>query len=73
MKQILDNPDKTGIDLNGNLIFFVAKNSGSDGELVLEGSIKNGDDFAAFNKTIDSSATIKKDGDLNLLTIHDEA
>src|SRR5664279_4449278 len=40
VKQILDNPDKTGIDLNGNLIFYVAKNSGSDGQLVLEGSIK---------------------------------
>jgi hypothetical protein len=73
VKQILDNPDKTGIDLNGNLIFFVAKNSGSDGELVLEGSIKNGDDFAAFNKTMDSSATVKKDGDLNMLTLHDDA
>ena len=42
-------------------------------ELVLEGSIKNGDDFAAFNKTIDSSATIKKDGDLSMLTLHDDA
>ncbi len=73
VKQILDNPDKTGIDLNGNLIFFVAKNSGSDGELVLEGSIKNGDDFASFNKTMDSSATVKKDGDLNMLTLHEGA
>jgi len=73
VKQILDNPEKIGIDLNGSLIFFVAKNSGPDGELVLEGSIKNGDDFAAFNKTMDSSATVKKDGDLNMLTLHDKA
>ncbi|MGH2647695.1 MAG: DUF4836 family protein, partial [Ginsengibacter sp.] len=73
VKQILDNPDKTGIDLNGSLIFFVAKNSGSESELVLEGSIKNGDDFAAFNKTLDSSATVKKDGELNMITLHDEA
>jgi len=34
VKQILDNPEKTGIDLDGSLIFFMAKNSGSDGELV---------------------------------------
>ena len=73
VKQILDNPEKTGIDLDGSLIFFMAKNSGSDGELVLEGSLKNGDDFATFNKTMDSSATVKKDGDLNMLTLHDQA
>ena len=72
VKQILDNPENSGIDLNGSLVFFMAKNSGSDGELVLEGNIKNGDDFGKFNKTFDSSGTIKKDGDLNMLTLHEK-
>src|ERR1035437_9099850 len=70
MKKILDNPENSGIDLNGSLIFFVAKNSGTDGELVLEGSIKSENDFEQFNKTLDSSAAIKKDGDLNMLTLY---
>src|ERR1700690_614854 len=72
VKLILDNPENTGIDLDGSLIFFVAKNSGSDGELVLEGSIKSEDDFGKFNKNLDSSAAIKKDGDLNMLTLHEK-
>jgi len=72
-KQILSNPEKWGVDLNNSLIFFASKNSGTDGEVVLEGSIKSETDFEQFNKTFDSSATTKKDGDLNMLTLHDKA
>jgi hypothetical protein len=74
MKKIFENPENSGIDLNNSLIFFVAKiNSGTQVEMVLEGSIKNADDFGQFNKSMDSSAAIKKDGDLNMLTLHDKA
>lgn len=72
MKKIFDDPENSGIDLNSSLVFFVDKNPGTDGELVLEGSIKNEDDFVQFNKSMDSSATIKKDGDLNMLTLYDK-
>src|SRR5258708_9231466 len=59
-REILTNPEKWGVDLNNSLIFFASKNSGTDGELVLEGSIKSEGDFEQFNKTFDSSATVKK-------------
>ena len=31
-KKLLDNPENSGIDLNGGLIFFMQKNAGTDGE-----------------------------------------
>ncbi len=71
-KKLLDNPEKSGIDLNRSLIFFVSKNSGTEGDIVLEGTIKSESDFGDFNKNLDSSATIKKDGDLNMLFLKDE-
>ncbi|KAA9039144.1 DUF4836 family protein [Ginsengibacter hankyongi] len=73
IKKILDNPENSGIDLNSSLVFFVGKNPGTEGEAVLEGSIKNADNFAQFNKSFDSSATVSKDGDLNILKLHDKA
>lgn len=73
IKKILDNPENSGIDLNSSLVFFVDKNPGTEGEAVLEGSIKNADNFAQFNKSFDSSSTINKDGDINILKLHDKA
>jgi len=73
IKKILDNPENSGIDLNSSLVFFVGKNPGTQGQAVLEGSIKNADNFAQFNKSFDSSSTISKDGDLNILKLHDKA
>lgn len=68
-KKLLDNPGNSGIDVEGGLIFFEQKNAGTDGELVLEGLVKSETDFGQFNKNLDSTATIRKDGDLNMLTL----
>ena len=73
MKKLLDNPENSGIDLDGGLVFFVEKNPGTDGEMILEGRVKNESDFGQFNKNLDSTATIRKDGDLNMLTLKDES
>jgi hypothetical protein len=73
MKKLLDNPENSGIDLDGGLVFFVEKNTGTDGEMVLEGRVKNENDFGQFNKNLDSTGTIRKDGDLNMLTLKDES
>lgn len=69
MKKLLADPEHSGMDLNEGLVFFAQKNSDTEGEMVLEGSIKSESDFAQFNKNLDSTATIKKDGDLNFITI----
>jgi hypothetical protein len=71
MKKLLDNPENSGIDLDGGLVFFVAKNVGTDGEIVLEGLVKDESNFEQFNKNLDSTATLRKEGDLNMLTLKD--
>ena len=72
-KKILDNPENSGIDLDGDLVFFAVKNPGTDGQLILEGNVKNENDFAQLNKHIDSTATVKNDGDLKILSLKDES
>ncbi len=71
-KKLLENPENSGIDLNSSAIFFVAKDPGSDGEMILEGYVKSASDFEQFNKHLDSTATEKKDGDLSVITFNNE-
>lgn len=71
-KKILDNPSASGIDFDNGLIFFVSKSSGKDYYLTAEGKIKNEKDFEEFNKNFDPSQTVKKEGDINLLTLKDK-
>ncbi|MEO6455756.1 MAG: DUF4836 family protein [Ginsengibacter sp.] len=71
-KKIMDNPEGTGIDLNAALIIFLQKAAGTNGQIVLEGDIKDANLFEAFNKNLDEMATIIKDGDINLLTLKHE-
>jgi hypothetical protein len=72
-KKLLSNPENSGIDLDGGLVFFAQKNPGTDGEMILEGLVKNESDFAQFNKNLDSATTIRKDGDLSMATLKSES
>jgi hypothetical protein len=73
-KKLMDNPDGTGIDFNSGLILFVQKSAGTQGEIVLEGEIKDEKEFEAFNKNLNENvATSTKDGDINILTIKEDA
>ena len=72
-KKLLANPENSGIDLNSSVIFFVAKDAGADAEMILEGYVKSASDFEQFNKNIDSTATEKKDGDLNVLVFKNQS
>jgi hypothetical protein len=72
MKKLFSNPENTGIDLDGGLVFFAEKNAGTDGDVVLEGRVKSKKDFEQFNKTLDPTATTRTDGDLNMLTLKDK-
>ncbi|MDQ2718518.1 MAG: DUF4836 family protein [Bacteroidota bacterium] len=71
-KKILDNPEASGIDLNSGLTFFVDKASGSDFYMALEGTLKSEKDFEQFNKNFDSAQTVRKSGDLSLITFKDK-
>ena len=71
-RKILDNPSASGIDFDNGLIFFAAKNAGSGYYLVAEGKIKSEKDFETFNKNFDPSQTVRKEGDINLITLKDK-
>ncbi|MEO6837834.1 MAG: DUF4836 family protein [Ginsengibacter sp.] len=71
-KKILDNPSASGIDFDNGLILFVSKSSGEDYFVAAEGKIKNEKDFEQFNKNFDPSQTVRKQGDINLLTLKDK-
>ncbi|MEO7120481.1 MAG: DUF4836 family protein [Ginsengibacter sp.] len=72
-KKLLDNPENSGIDLDGGILLFAEKNPGTDGQIILEGVVKNESDFAQFNKNFDSTSAVKTDGGLSMLSIRDEA
>jgi len=71
-KKILDNPGASGIDFDKELVFFSEKASGAGFFFAVEGTIKNEKDFEQFNKNFDPSQTIKKEGEVNLLTLKDK-
>lgn len=62
VKKILDNPDNSGIDTKGDLIFFMQKDA-DGGYVVLQGAVK---DAAAFKtlaaEMVENGASSEKDG-----------
>ena len=62
MKQALNNPDSSGIDVNADLVFFALKDS-MGGYIAFEGSVKNEKLFNTFNTQLnDSTKQVTKDG-----------
>lgn len=72
-RKILDNPDSSGIDFDKGLIFFSHRISEENYFFVAEGTIKNQKDFEQLNRNIDPTQTVKKQGDVNLLTLKDKS
>jgi hypothetical protein len=70
-RKILDNPSASGIDFDEELIFFVA-NAGTAHYIAAEGKLKSEKDFEQFNKNFDPSQSVRKEGDVNLLTLKDK-
>ncbi len=71
-KELLADPEKSGIDTKSDLIFFV-KNMGSSMVIAFEGGIKDNENFQAFNNKIngtDSGPAV--DGPFNILPLKNE-
>ena len=69
-QQLLDNPESSGIDTKADMAFFV-KRHGKSGYMVFEGSLKDATAFENFNKKINKSASVTKDGDLSVIKDND--
>lgn len=69
MKNLLSNPEKSGIDLTDEITFFVNKDNSQNYQVVLEGSLKKAADFEAFNKNFSNGSVPTKAGDINVLLL----
>ncbi len=69
-KKMLENPENSGIDLKGDLVYFMKK-QGKGGYMVLEGKLKDAAAFEAMVKQIKTGATTQKDGDLSYIVTDD--
>lgn len=65
-KKIMDDPSNSGIDIKGDMVFFM-KRQGQGGYSAFEGSVSNAGAFEEFNKKINKGGTVSKEGDINIL------
>ncbi|HUS01910.1 MAG TPA: DUF4836 family protein, partial [Chitinophagaceae bacterium] len=71
-KTFINDPAKTGIDINSDIIFFVLQHE-NDGQAIVEGTIKDSKAFSDFLKSMHPAATATKDGELNIFKTEDAA
>jgi hypothetical protein len=65
-KKILENPANTGIDLKGDLAFFMKKQN-KGGYMVFEGGVQDATAFEAFTTKVNKGGKVAKEGDVSVL------
>lgn len=64
-KAFINDPEKTGIDIKSDILFFVLKPD-NNGQAVVRGSLKDSKAFSEFIKNMHPGGTTTKDGDINI-------
>lgn len=54
-REFIEDPRRTGIDLDKGMTFFTARGTGENFNFVLEGSLRNAADFEKFNQSMEPS------------------
>ncbi len=67
-KKILENPEKSGVDLTSDLAFFMKK-QGKGGYMVFEGKLKDADAFETMVTGMKKNITVQKDGDIKYASL----
>lgn len=65
-RKTLENPAATGVDLQGDLAFFM-KQRGQGGYLVVEGGLKDASAFEKFATEVNKGGKVVKNGDVSVL------
>src|SRR5688572_25944276 len=75
MKQLLNDPETSGIDTKDDLVFFVKRVTAQEGFAVFAGHVKDAAAFEAFNKKISdgAAATATKEGDMTSMKVNRKA
>jgi hypothetical protein len=66
-KQVLDNPDNSGVDIKNDMIVYAQRDS-LGGTVVFTGSIKDADKFRLFNLDMAKGGSETKDGDNSFIS-----
>lgn len=69
-KAFINDPEKTGIDIKSDILFFVLKPD-NNGQAVVRGSLKDSKAFSEFIKNMHPQGTSTKDGDINIFKTED--
>lgn len=68
-KEFLDDPRKTGIDMDKGMVFFTTKGNSEDFNFVMEGSLRNAADFEKLNQNLDPSQKVAELKGIKSLTM----
>jgi len=71
IKKIMDNPENSGINVKGDIVFFVQK-VGDDMRITVEGEVKDEKAFEQFNKNSTDNGTVTKENNLSTLNLKNE-
>lgn len=74
-RDLMQNPDTTGIDLKEDMAFFVRRLKNNQGYFAFTGRIKNAATFEAFNKKAagNSATAVTKDGEVSSMSVNERA
>ncbi len=75
IKQLLNDPETSGIDTKDDLVFFAKRLNNEEGFAVLAGRVKDAAAFEAFNKKMSTggAATAVKEGDITVMSVNKKA
>lgn len=68
-REFIDDPGKTGIDLDKGMVFFSTKTSGDNFNFVVEGNLKNAADFEKMNQQVEPSQKVADQKGIKMLTM----
>ena len=68
-KKVLSSPEESGIDFRKNLLFFTNNTASGKTYIAFSGELVNQKDFDQFNKQNSNAGEIKKQDNLNLLSL----
>jgi hypothetical protein len=66
-KKLLDDPAKAGIDINGDLLVYLVKDS-TGGYVVMQGSVKDAAALASFNKELTGGGTASQTDGISFIS-----
>lgn len=69
-KKVLSSPEESGINFKKKLVFFSGHSAEGKSYMAFKGTLENQKDFDQFNKQNSNPGDIKKEGNINMLSLN---